>query len=86
MCVQKSFEVEGDYESDNTIFRDDRKWARKMNLGYHPSVTINEFTYRGALTYKDLTQAICAAFNFKLSECDFNQIWRQHTDPEAYEV
>lgn len=54
-CVKGSFEVYGDTQSDNKIFNADVKWARKLNLGYHPSITINDFTYRGAITYKDLT-------------------------------
>ena len=57
-----------------------------MNLGYHPTVTINDFTYRGQITYAALTQAICAAFDFTLQECNTDEIWREHINPEAYEL
>ncbi len=55
-----------------------------MNLVVHPTVTINNFVYRGDITYNDLIKAICAVFNLKQSECNTDEMWKQHTNPELY--
>lgn len=44
-------------------------------MNYHPSVTINDFTYRGALTYKDLSNAVCAAFDLEEANCHYSHEW-----------
>ena len=61
-CVQGSFEVKGDYESTNRILEADKVWARKHHLDFHPSITINNFTYRGDIEFADIREAICAAY------------------------
>lgn len=53
-CVQQSF-TDNDLEKDNSILAADRAWSRNLNLNYHPSVTINDFVYRGSITYEDIT-------------------------------
>jgi hypothetical protein len=83
--VENSFAVESDYESDNIILRKDAQWARKLDLNYHPSITINDFTYRGAITFEDIQEAICAAYDKRPYECNAEKLWREHTDPEAFE-
>ena len=32
------------------------------HIDYHPSITLNDFTYRGDISQRDLTEAICAAY------------------------
>jgi len=61
-CVDKSFEVHGDRESKNKALEADALWAKKMHLDYHPSITINDFTYRGDIDFADIREAICAAY------------------------
>lgn len=64
-CFYNSFETFEDLESDNILLREARDWARQHNLNWHPSITINDFTYRGAITYEDLMEAICASYDKK---------------------
>ena len=61
-CVEKSFEVRGDYESNNLALEADLNWSQKHHLDYHPSITINDFTYRGDIGFADIREAICAAY------------------------
>ena len=60
-CVDGSFANEGDLESDNSILREDRKWASLNHIQIHPSVTINNVTFTNS-TGQNLTYAICAAY------------------------
>ena len=53
-CFENSFTVAGDFESDNKILSDDKNWARQHNIHYHPSVTINDYTYRGNINSEDI--------------------------------
>lgn len=82
-CVNDSFERNGDYESDNKMLRKDKQWARNLNLNYHPTVTINDFTYRGALTFKDIHNAICAAFSTHHHECEADHTLLEEDEPMA---
>jgi hypothetical protein len=45
--VDSSFEDAHDMESDNYILKADAEWGMEHNLNYHPSITINNITYRG---------------------------------------
>ena len=40
-CVQDSFEIRGDLESDNRLLAEDMAWAQEHNIDYHPTITIN---------------------------------------------
>ena len=53
-CMDESFVVEGDLESDNKLLADDMAWAREHHIDYHPSITINNFTYRGDIDFVDV--------------------------------
>ena len=44
-CVDESFAITGDVETDNTILREDRQWANANHIKLHPSVTINNSTF-----------------------------------------
>jgi hypothetical protein len=61
-CVSDSFEVPDDYESLNLMLDSDSKWAKEHHLDFHPSITINDFTYRGDIDFADIREAICAAY------------------------
>ena len=68
-CVVYSFEDPGNLNSDNLMLRDDREWQEELDLIYHPTVTINDYTYRGSITYDDIVDALCEAFDMRLEEC-----------------
>lgn len=44
-------------------------WARIMGVRNHPMVTINNHTYKGEFSGKDITQAICISFKDRPSVC-----------------
>ena len=67
-CVLGSFEVRGEYESDNEILRKDRRWADKNNVNLHPSITVNNITYVNETGY-NLAMAICEAYREAPDEC-----------------
>ena len=48
--------------TDNKILREDRQWANTMGVFMHPSITINNVTYRGDLNGYDIFRAVCAGF------------------------
>ena len=52
----------GDLESDNKLLADDMAWAKDNNIDYHPTITINNFTYRGDIDFVDVREAICSAY------------------------
>lgn len=49
-CVDFSFLVRDDFESDNTLLRKDKIWADSMGLKFHPSIAINNQTYQGDIS------------------------------------
>ena len=61
-CVDTSFELLGDLESNNKILESDMTWTHEHHLDFHPSITINNFTYRGDIEFADIREAICAAY------------------------
>ena len=61
-CVEESFETQGDYESNNKLLQEDVAWTRQHHLDFHPSITINDFTYKGDIEFADIREAICAAY------------------------
>lgn len=69
-CVGDSFVNPSDYESENRLFALDKAWGSKHNLIAHPSILINDFTYRGDIDYRDLKQAICSAYKVRPDNCN----------------
>jgi protein-disulfide isomerase len=53
------------------VLEKDKRWAAKLGLNYHPTLAINNFTYKGDLTYPDIIEAVCASYNKRPDECDF---------------
>jgi len=44
-CVEGSFAIRGDHESENRILREDKNWAQANHITMHPSIAINNHTY-----------------------------------------
>ena len=76
-CVDGSFENPTDLEGDNYILKADQEWGVEHNLNYHPSITINNITYRGDVRGQDIAMAICGAYRQKPDECDLS--WKIKT-------
>lgn len=74
MCVNNSFVVPGDYESDNKFLKEDKDWAYILNVNVHPSITINNMTYKGDLDGFDIAHAICAGFKDRPVNCKHVEI------------
>ena len=68
-CVDGSFAVPNDIETDNSILREDRLWANAAHMRLHPSVTINNITHTNS-TGQDLAMAICDAYREAPDECE----------------
>lgn len=76
-CVEDSFAEPGNLDSENTMLAADREWALKNHIDFHPTVTINDFTYRGDIDFADIREAICAAYEKRPKNCDLDEIWKQ---------
>ena len=72
-CVNSSFAVKGNYQSDNKFLKEDRKWQRIMEVREHPAITINNHTYHGDFTGYDISKAICASFKDRPTYCKQDQ-------------
>jgi hypothetical protein len=68
-CVDSSFVNYGNWSSDNLIFREDSEMSRLIGIYHHPSLTINNFTYRGNIEGKDVFYSICAGFQSRPNIC-----------------
>ncbi len=64
-----------DLESDNLILRADTLWTLDHHLDFHPTITINDFTYRGDIEFADIREAICAAYQERPKHCNLGEIW-----------
>ena len=84
-CVRDSFEQPGDFESKNTVLQADLKWAKDHHLDFHPSITINDFSYRGDIEFQDIREAICAAYQERPSTCDLDEIWASESTLRPYD-
>ena len=68
-CVDESFAVTGDQETDNAILREDKEWAEANLIKFHPNIAINNITFMNS-TGEDLALAICAAYREAPDECE----------------
>jgi hypothetical protein len=71
-CVDSSFARRGNYDTDNSILRRDKLWSEALGLKFHPSIVVNNVTYKGDISGEKLAWAICAAFKEKPDECDLS--------------
>lgn len=63
-CIRASFITDASGKiTDNKILREDRDWSEKLGVFMHPSITINNITYRGDLNGYDIFRAVCAGFS-----------------------
>jgi hypothetical protein len=58
------------------LFEEDRLWASKLGIVLHPSVTINNITYRGEIEGFDIFKAICAGFLDQPDVCKGNNVFK----------
>jgi len=58
------------------LFEEDRLWANKLGIVLHPSVTINNITYRGEIEGFDIFKAICAGFLDQPDVCKGNNVFK----------
>ena len=62
-CVRASFvKDENGVITDNKILREDRIWSNTVGVFIHPSMTINNVSYRGDINGYDIFRAVCAGF------------------------
>ena len=61
-CIEYSFEIPGDWTSRNRILDQDDKKAGESGIFFHPTLTINNYTFRGEHEYEDMFSGICAGF------------------------
>ena len=80
-CRGDSFETVNDYESNNSMLDADHVWAKEHHLEFHPTITINDFTYRGDIDPTDIREAICAAYQERPQHCNLGEIWGQQAKP-----
>ena len=74
-CVDNSFKIAGNNQTDNILFYKDKTLAEIYGMSIHPAITINGQIYRGDLTGEDIFRAVCASFaSFKPLQClqEFN--------------
>jgi hypothetical protein len=63
-CIRASFVTdENGVIIDNKILSQDRIWSNIQGVFFHPSITINNMTYRGDISGYDIFKAVCAGFN-----------------------
>ena len=58
-CISESFEQPDNTHSDNKLLKADKDTAHELGIFLHPSITINQHTYRGELSGKDIVAATC---------------------------
>src|SRR5580700_5805565 len=73
-CVEDSFEKRGHRTSDNKLLREDKKWAQMLGIVIHPTITINNMTYRGEINGFNVFKAVCAGFKDMPQECKGDNI------------
>ena len=50
------------------------------HLNSHPQITINDFSYRGDIDFKDLKQAICSAYKVRPGNCNISAAFDGSSD------
>lgn len=75
-CVRTSFVTDqSGVITDNKLLREDRKWSDLLGVFMHPSITINNITYRGDLNGYDIFRAVCAGFSDQPNVCKGDTIF-----------
>ena len=55
--------------------KEDRKWSNNLGLFLHPSITVNNLTYRGEINGYDVFRAVCAGFKDVPTMCKGDNIF-----------
>ena len=82
-CIENSFEKKGDTKSGNKLLAEDREWATRLGIVIHPSLTINNITYRGDLNGFDIFKAVCAGFKDVPDKCRGDNVFALVKEEEA---
>lgn len=61
-CYDESFFANADETSSNLLLEEDAVQEIDLGIFMHPSLTINNMTYRGYLDSDDIFDAICSSF------------------------
>jgi hypothetical protein len=61
-CVEDSYVTKDGAVVDNLLLKEDREWSSRLGIILHPSITINNITYRGDINGYDVFRAVCAGF------------------------
>lgn len=68
-CIANSFVEKGNWSSDNKLLKEDADEIARLGIFFHPTLVINDFSYRGELYGRDIFYAICSGFRKKPEEC-----------------
>lgn len=60
---------------DNTLLAEDADWAKNLGIFMHPSLTVNNITYRGDVNGYDIFRAVCAGFSAQPDICKGDNIF-----------
>lgn len=74
-CFASQFQQNGKTTTIR-LLEEDREWAKKLGIVLHPSVTINNITYRGELEGFDIFKAICAGFLDQPDVCKGDKVFQ----------
>ena len=74
-CVEEQYSKNKKGETRIKIFDEDRQWSKKLGIVLHPSITINNITYRGELEGFDIFKAICAGFLEQPDVCKGDKVF-----------
>lgn len=74
-CFASQFQQNGKITTIK-LLDEDRDWAKKLGIVLHPSVTINNITYRGELEGFDIFKAICAGFLDQPDVCKGDKVFQ----------
>lgn len=75
-CVEESFVTKGNRKSDNKLLSADRNFATTLGIAIHPSVTVNNITFRGEINGYNVFKAICAGFKDMPEICKGDNIYQ----------
>jgi len=74
-CFNAQFDNRG-REPVVTLLEEDRQWAKTFGINMHPSISINNITYRGDFNGFDIFKAICAGFLEQPEICKGDKVFQ----------
>jgi hypothetical protein len=75
-CVDHSFVRKGDRKSDNKLLSADRSYATTLGIVVHPTITVNNNTFRGEINGYNVFKAVCAGFKDMPDICKGDKIYQ----------